>query len=199
MRREKSDTDDLPLYGGVRFDGDVLGTADIPKGASVLHVVLARLRRLLDKEQAATLARAGGLAISEWRILHLLATIGPMTQTDLVKRIVIEQAQASRVIRSMQLAEMISITRDTADRRRWICAMTDTGTEIYRKAQPVMQARREYFDSALNAEERAQFIDFANRLAGRAMSALDGTETNDAEARLNSPDDASTSNPTGRS
>lgn len=133
MRSNPSDPGDRPLYGGVRVAGDVLGTADIPQGASVLHVVLTRLRRLLDKEQAATLAEAGGLAISEWRILHLLATIGPMAQTDLVKRVVIEQAQASRVIRSMQLAGMLSVTRDAVDRRRWICALTDTGTEIYNK------------------------------------------------------------------
>jgi DNA-binding MarR family transcriptional regulator len=198
MHSEQSDPDDLPLYGGVRLAGDVLGTADIPQGASVLHVVLIRLRRLLEKEQAATLARAGGLSISEWRILHLLASIGPMAQTDLVKRVVIEQAQASRVIRAMQLAEIITVTRDLADRRRWICALSERGDEIYRVAQPVMQARREYFDSTLSAEERAQFLDYANRIAGRALSVLDGMDANQMKAGTNLAGDDDTANPKGR-
>lgn len=177
MRTDPTNKDDAPLYGGVRFAGDVLGTADIPEGASVVHVVLTRLRRLLDKEQVATLARAGGLAISEWRILHLLALTGPMSQTDLVKRIVIEQAQASRVIRAMQLAGLITVTRDIDDRRRWICTMTEAGAAAYGAAQPVMKARREYFDDTLTPEERAQFLEFANRIAARALSRTEDLES----------------------
>jgi DNA-binding MarR family transcriptional regulator len=190
MRSRHSDADDPPLYGGLRFAGDVLGTADIPDGGSVLHVVLIRLRRLLDKEQADTLARAGGLAISEWRILLLLATIGPMAQTDLVKRIVIEQAQASRVIRSMQLAGMITVTRDATDRRRWICALTESGRAAYQRAEPVMRERRSYFDSTLTPEEMAQFLDYANRIAGRALTALERFENDDRTANALPSEDA---------
>lgn len=187
MKSEPTNADDKPLFGGVRVSGDLLGAADTPEGASVLHVVLSRLVRLLDREQALTLSSAGGLAISEWRILHALATAGPLAQADLVKRIVIEQAQASRVIRSMQLAGTISVNRDTADRRRWICALTPAGAHAFQIAQPLMQARREHIDSSLTAEELAQLLDYVSRVAGRAIGVIGERAADDGKAGTNPP------------
>jgi DNA-binding MarR family transcriptional regulator len=144
----------------------------VPGGASVIHVALIRLRRLLAKEQSQLLERTAGISIPEWRILYLLATFGPMSQSELLKKTVIEQAQASRVIRSMAAAGLTVLKRDPDDLRRWTCSLTERGRQVFEKVEPVMQARRNFLDSVLTEEEFAQFTEFANRIAERVQWAM---------------------------
>ena len=160
-----------PIYGGVIVEGDILGAADIPDGASVLHVVVGRLRRLLDREQTATLAAAGGVTIAEWRSLFMLATDGSMTQGDLVRKTAIEQSQASRVIRAMELSQMIETARDPNDRRRWLCSLTPKGNELFQRLDPVMRRRRASIDSWPRRVKRASSCN-ETQATGQSRDAL---------------------------
>jgi DNA-binding MarR family transcriptional regulator len=182
-----ADLEDRPRYGGLRLKGDLLSSRDIPEGASTVHVILMRLLRLLDREQSDILAQTGDISIPEWRILFLLATKGPMVQRELVNHTVIEQSQASRVMKAMEDAGLVIMKRDKSDRRRWICSLTPTGRERFDKVEPVMRARRDSIDRMFSADELTQFLEFANRIAGRINNmdannpeaiGADGTATN---------------------
>ena len=168
-----------PVYGGRRLEGDALGSSDIPPGSSALHVLVIRLRRLLEKEHSLLLSKVGGISIAEWRVLHMLALVGRATQGELLEKIVIEQAQASRVMKAMQDAGLVDMERNRKDRRRWVCSLTDAGRALHDRVEPVVSKRSAAIDSLLNSNEHAQFIDFANRLTKYASESLDQLSAED--------------------
>ncbi|MDT0682031.1 MarR family winged helix-turn-helix transcriptional regulator [Roseicyclus sp. F158] len=168
MGSHSPDRTDAPKYGGLMLKGDLLGAADIPAGASVIHVIAMRLKRALGKEQAEILERVGGISVPEWRVLFMLADAGSMTQRELVNRTVIEQSQASRIMKTMEDAGLVVMERDKVDRRRWICSLTADGQALFDKVEPAMRQRRERIDGTLTSSEMLQFLEFANRIAAQA-------------------------------
>ncbi|MCD8105594.1 MAG: MarR family winged helix-turn-helix transcriptional regulator [Lachnospiraceae bacterium] len=61
------------------------------------------------------------------KILGLLSRQGPMTQHDLQSQLCIQSGSVSEILTKLENAGFITRTRDAADRRRCIIAITDAG------------------------------------------------------------------------
>ena len=151
---------------------DPLSLGDIRESSSAVHIAVTRLKRLMDQEIAHTLDRLGGIKLAEWRILYVLADGGAMPQKDVVRRIMMEQSHASRALKSMQAAGLVSMTRDEDDLRRWNFTLTRKGRALFRKLEPEMKARRDYLDGILSNAEIELFKDIATRVAQRTLQSM---------------------------
>ena len=156
----------------VEIEEDLLRAGEIPSSASVLHVIVKRLGRLLDGNQIKQLSKAAGLSIPEWRVLYILAVGGPMPQCDLIRLTIMEQSQASRVTKTMAAKGLISMERNQEDQRRWNCMLTGLGFERFNQAEPVMIDRKKRLDNAVSEDEFRHFISLANKIAKRAQSVV---------------------------
>ena len=156
----------------VEIEEDLLRAGEIPSSASVLHVIVKRLGRLLDGNQIKQLSKAAGLSIPEWRVLYILAVGGPMPQCDLIRLTIMEQSQASRVTKTMAAKGLISMERNQKDQRCWNCMLTGLGFERFNQAEPVMIDRKKRLDNAVSEDEFRHFISLANKIAKRAQSVV---------------------------
>lgn len=154
------------------IDPDPLSLASMPGSSSVVHILVSRLKRLMDQEIIHTLERHARIKVADWRILYILGARGPMSQKKLIKAIVMEQSHASRALKAMQADGLIAVARDSGDMRQWNFALSAKGRRLFHKIDPVMQARRDFLDGVLTKREIAQLQDIATRVANRTLAAL---------------------------
>jgi DNA-binding MarR family transcriptional regulator len=70
-----------------------------------------------------------GLQVPEWRIMMALPAHQPCSSHDLCILTAMDAARVSRAQRRLEDLEMISVVRDTADRRRLVVRLSDKGDE----------------------------------------------------------------------
>lgn len=155
-----------------------------PEIASALHVALDRLSRLLQADFSDFLKYTGNLRLAEWRVLVVLSESEFMMQRDIVKAVVIEQAQVSRALSSMQDNGLIEAQRSESDKRAWKFGLTQKGRELFHKIQPLAIARRDRLDSALDEDTAALFFQALVKIAQVCRSTPDNaTKTSLSETQ----------------
>ena len=158
---------------------DPLGLDEIPDAASIVHVTVERLFRLLKSQMGATLDTLGS-SIVEWRILLMLRIHGEMAQKDLVHEVAMVQAQVSRTLTAMRRRGLVAMRRSQDDGRVWLFSLTPSGAALYGEIAPSMARRKQSLDAALPADDLALFQNAARtiaRVAERAGEQLPGTAT----------------------
>lgn len=155
---------------------DPLRLDDVPDAASLVHVAVERLFRLLKAQMAAAL-EARGSSIVEWRILLMLRIHGAMPQKHLVAEVAMAQAQVSRTLAAMQRRGLVQAERSTDDRRVWLFALTPSGLALYRGIAPTMADRKARLDGVLTAAELAAFLAGARKIAGAAETGIENHQT----------------------
>jgi DNA-binding MarR family transcriptional regulator len=73
--------------------------------------------------------QAAGLQVPEWRIMMALPAHQPCSSHDLCSLTAMDAARVSRAQRRLEDLEMISVVRDSEDRRRLVVQLSDKGTE----------------------------------------------------------------------
>jgi DNA-binding MarR family transcriptional regulator len=136
---------------------DPLALETVPAAASLVHVTVERLFRMLKAQMSATLEDCGS-SIVEWRILLMLHTYGEMAQRDLVREVAMVQAQVSRTLTSMQKRNLVRTKRSDEDRRIRLFRLTPAGETLYESIAPAMVRRKATLDSVLTAEETQTFL-----------------------------------------
>lgn len=154
---------------------DPLRLDDIPDAASLVHVAVERLFRLLRSQMAASL-EARGSSIVEWRILLMLRIHGEMPQKQLVAEVAMVQAQVSRTLAAMQRRGLVHAERSTGDRRVWLFTLTSSGLDLYRRIAPTMADRKVLLDNCLPADGLAGFLDGARTVARAASIRIDDNQ-----------------------
>lgn len=152
---------------------DPLELDSIPDGASLVHVTVERLFRVLKAEMSAALEQRGS-SIVEWRVLLMLRIHGEMAQKDLVREVAMAQAQVSRTLAVMSKRGLISARRSDRDRRVWLFKLTASGRALFRRIAPTTARRKSVLDSALPPAELASFLDSARKIARVALSETAG-------------------------
>jgi DNA-binding MarR family transcriptional regulator len=152
-----------------RTDHDPLQLHDIVDAASVVHVTVERLFRLLKAQMAAALTGQGS-SIVEWRILLMLRIHGEMAQKHLVHEVAMPQAQVSRALAAMRRRGLIAARRSASDGRVMLFRLTPAGTDLHAAIAPTMAWRKRTLDGALPPAELDAFMASAGRIA-RAISA----------------------------
>lgn len=150
-------------------DDPILGRS-FPEVASVVHVAVERLYRILRDEFAAFLKASGGLRLQEWRVLTVLFAGGWMAQKDIVVAVLMEQAQVSRALAGMQEAGLVVARRDMTDRRVWCFSLSDEGRRLYERIHPAAISRKTGLDAVLTEAERADFFACLRKTASHALA-----------------------------
>lgn len=129
-----------------------------PVGASGVHLLASRLKRLLDADINATLNKHCELSLPQWRILAVLhALTKPVSQKKLVDEIAFAQGQTSRALFALQTDGLIIASQSKADRRSWNYSITDLGRKQVEAVLPHMEARRDALEGVLEDGEIEQF------------------------------------------
>lgn len=99
--------------------------------------------------------QAADLQVPEWRIMMALPAHQPCSSQDLCALTSMDAARVSRAQRRLEDLEMISVVRDTGDRRRLVVQLSEKGTlEVARLRFAAREAEFDMLDE-LGPEDRA--------------------------------------------
>jgi MarR family transcriptional regulator, transcriptional regulator for hemolysin len=137
---------------------------------------LTQASRTVGRAFDEALAEAGG-SLSVWLILLNLKIRRPGTQRELAEAVGIREATLTHHLNAMDAGGLITRTRDAANRRVQVVALTGKGDEAFLRYRGVAMA----FDAKLNAgltdADRATLATLLTRLSanvGAPLSAVPG-------------------------
>lgn len=122
------------------------------------------------RRQAADRLAARSLRLWHMAVLATLADFGPQIQRDLATRLGIDPSDVVKVLDDLAGPGMIERTRDPADRRRVLVAVTETGRTLEAELRAVEHAAGAQMLAPLNDAERAQLHDLLIRLHNHATA-----------------------------
>lgn len=117
--------------------------------------------------QGATFRKLFDTGILEWRILLIIATLGPASGRQIAATIGVDTAAVSRSIKILAERELVRVERDERHVRRQIVSLTAEGRALYAKMEPIAIEREQRLLSAFSAVEQDLLISLLQRLAGQ--------------------------------
>ncbi|MEP4196102.1 MAG: MarR family winged helix-turn-helix transcriptional regulator [Aliishimia sp.] len=138
-----------------------------PPGASQVHMLASRLKRMFDADINDILNERCSLSLPEWRILSALSDSSePVCQKEVVERIGFAQGQTSRALEVLEAGDMIVSRQSTSDRRSRYYKITSIGLAQVKSLLPHMEDRRSALESVLSEAEIANFEQASVKLIG---------------------------------
>lgn len=135
-----------------------------PSACGLLFVRLAQVSRTRLTEAL----QGMGLRPPEFGVLHALAETGGATQLEVARAVRIHPSNLVALLDGLESGGWIKRTRDPADRRRHVVALTQAGAELLGAAQrAAADAERELLQP-LGPAERAQLDGLLRRLAAHS-------------------------------
>ncbi|MGB7244207.1 MAG: homoprotocatechuate degradation operon regulator HpaR [Sulfitobacter sp.] len=104
-------------------------TNTLPSTSRSLPIALIRAREGVMAPIREMLAETG-ITEQQWRVLRVLSEYGPLDASTLANRASLLFPSLTRIATSMRDKGLITQTRDDADRRRQVIAITQTGQKI---------------------------------------------------------------------
>jgi DNA-binding MarR family transcriptional regulator len=101
----------------------------------------------------------------QFTVLSLLHTGGEMDQGTLCALAYLDKSTAAPLLDRLHRRELVEITRDSADRRRKVVHITDTGTKLAIRLAPAVVAVSEQILTQFTTEERDQLLCLLHRAA----------------------------------
>nr|WP_275403031.1 MarR family winged helix-turn-helix transcriptional regulator [Roseibacterium persicicum] len=95
------------------------------------------------------------MQVPEWRIMMALPAHQPCSSQDLCVLTAMDAARVSRAQRRLEDLDMISVVRDTADRRRLVVRLSDKGTEEVTRLKFLAREIESTILEELGPEDRA--------------------------------------------
>src|SRR5690242_875016 len=96
-----------------------------------------------------------GLHLHHYAVLACIAEYAPLSQQQVCERLGMDRADMVTVVDHLEAQDLVSRTRDAADRRRYILAVTPQGRAELAAADEIVTATTGEFFSALTADEVA--------------------------------------------
>lgn len=97
--------------------------------ARSLPIALLRARETVMGPVREMLAKSG-VNEQKWRVLRVLDETGPLDQSLLAERACLQLPSLTRILRAMEDQALVTRQTDSADRRRSIVTISDTGRGI---------------------------------------------------------------------
>ncbi|MBY6201505.1 MarR family winged helix-turn-helix transcriptional regulator [Maritalea mobilis] len=97
-----------------------------------------------------------GLQVPEWRIMMALPSNQPCSSQDLCILTAMDAARVSRAQRRLEELQMISVIRDTEDRRRLVVKLSDKGSDEVNRLRILARDAESSMLDSLGPEDRAQ-------------------------------------------
>ena len=110
------------------------------------------------------------LSITEWRIMAVLGEHSGISADEISVKTQIEKSILSRAISKLLNRHLIIRTVAQDDRRRSEIRLSETGQTVYQEIVPLSYAYEEKLLGCLSMQERQQFSELIDRLAGHAES-----------------------------
>jgi DNA-binding MarR family transcriptional regulator len=141
----------------------------------------ARFRRSL---------RPVNLAAQQFVVLKQLQQMGPTSQTGLADALGIDYSNMANVTAELCDRGLMNRRRDEADRRRYVLALTDEGSQLVADSDLMLREGDEDMLSVLSETERDQLRDLLSRMADALQRCPESASETEACAELaKDPDD----------
>jgi len=101
----------------------------LPSTARSLPIALIRARESIMPPIREMLAESG-ITEQQWRVLRVLQEFGPQSTSTIAERASLLLPSLTRIAQKMMENDLITVTRDDADRRRQTISITPNGQKI---------------------------------------------------------------------
>jgi DNA-binding MarR family transcriptional regulator/GNAT superfamily N-acetyltransferase len=112
-----------------------------------------RLIGLLDEHLPGS-----GFSLTEGRVIYELATGGTQTAADLTRRLGIDKAQLSRVLRTLEARRIVTSKTDAAHAKRKMLSLTKAGRVVFSRLDKGSRVRMESLLNPLAGATRRQLV-----------------------------------------
>jgi DNA-binding MarR family transcriptional regulator len=143
--------------------------------------LMTQMRRLCSLTINKRLA-AVGCTLHEYAVLFRLVHDAEVPQYELAYDAAIDPAAASRLVRTMVRAGLVTTHVAPADKRQRFVKVTAKGRALERTLSPVVDAALDPLLAGLTTAEHAQFLSLLRKAYEYAASASDGVEAEEARA-----------------
>lgn len=131
--------------------------------ARSLPIALLRARESVMGPVREMLA-PGGLNEQKWRVLRVLDEAGPMDQSLLAERAVLQLPSLTRILQAMQEQGLVTRGPDPGDRRRSIVSITETGRAAIDRHAAESVAMFARLEDAYGRDRMEQLLDLLDDL-----------------------------------
>ncbi len=136
---------------------------------------LLMLGKMLDRLSVQHVRDYAGMSLAEWRVLAHLAVMGSKSASEVSTAALVDRAEVSRAVRSLEEAGLDSRNDNPRNRKSSLLALTPAGQAVFDR---VHRERRAFFDALtadIDSEGLVQLDSLLLRMARRAdMLARDG-------------------------
>jgi DNA-binding MarR family transcriptional regulator len=122
----------------------------------------------LNTQAARLLKDCGGVTLTQWRILALIAAIGRCTAAQLSRHSDMDKGLISRNLKALGAGALVRIIPDTEDHRLQHLELTEEGRALFDRILPRMQARQKALRARLSDEETRHFLAALDKLESAA-------------------------------
>jgi DNA-binding MarR family transcriptional regulator len=122
------------------------------------------IARRLDQALAAMHSKAFGISVSNWKIMSVLACLGPLSATKLGARTSLDPDKITRAVDTLVQQSYVIRKDDENDRRRVVLTLSARGRRAYDKIAPVAAAMEAEFLSVLTPEEQRLLLSCMSKL-----------------------------------
>jgi DNA-binding MarR family transcriptional regulator len=161
-------------------NGSKLSTKLLEGGSSPLEMTIdykvGILRKLLDRTSSDSV-KEFGLSLSDWRILTHIQAAESVTASELCTRLLIDKAEASRVISSLIERKLILRKTNPKNMRSVLLSLSKKGQDVFEKVLPVRIAFNSELASFLSKEQNAVLLNILDKLISNVVQKL----TDDAD------------------
>lgn len=117
------------------------------------------MRRAFDER-----AREIGVTRPQWQVLGALRRYAGINQTELAEVLEVEPMTAGRMIDRMQDGGLVERRADPADRRAWRLYLTERGTEMIERLQPLAEETSEQAFAGIDAADKEHLMRTLDRM-----------------------------------
>ena len=104
------------------------------------------------------------LKVREWRLMVLVACLGPLTNSEIAELGGMEPATVSRAAKSLTEAKLVMSRRDSVDKRKTVITLTKSGARLFDQLSEFRQQQVAKIESCLTPTERQSFYRLLNKL-----------------------------------
>lgn len=131
-----------------------------------IHRISVQLAQLGPEEghrESDVLFSSFGLRLKEWRLLMLLASCGPLTNSELADVANMNEATISRTVTNLIEKGLLTSASVPTDRRRTMLALTPDGAKLYHEIAAHRIATFDRLESCLTQNERQTFYNVLDK------------------------------------
>jgi DNA-binding MarR family transcriptional regulator len=130
---------------------------------------LSVLTNLVSSAIAGAYRERFGLAVSEWRVLAVLANSPDLSAAEVAQRTAMDKVAVSRAVSSLLKSARLERRMARADRRRSVLRLTATGRRVHAQVAPVALAYERSLLRPLSRAERIALDCTLDILLGRVL------------------------------